>query len=78
MQHQLFEKQARLLQSNGFEGQPNRIDQHITYTRRVIRPTATQQFQPTLALYKPVANSKVELKASHQVRQISQPMCSSI
>ncbi|MEM6508753.1 MAG: hypothetical protein HRU18_06985 [Pseudoalteromonas sp.] len=65
----LRDQQARLLQSNGFEGQPNRIDQHITYTRRVIRPTATQQFQPTLALYKPVANSKVELKASHQVRQ---------
>ena len=30
------DQQARLLQSNGNEGQPNRIEQHIIYTRRVI------------------------------------------
>ncbi len=32
----LRDQQARQLQSNDNEGQPNRIEQHIIYTRRVI------------------------------------------
>ena len=41
----LRDQQARLLQSNGSEGQANRIDQHMIYTRRVIYKTVNSQNQ---------------------------------
>ena len=41
----LRDHQARLLQSNGNEGQPNRINQHIIYTRRVIYRTVNSHHQ---------------------------------